>query len=346
MRHLVPQVLSMICVCGIAAPAIAFVAPPAQAPRTFVAPEDRNAAIRYLVAVAAISPEVSVKVRELDWKEIGDNVDPAKMPQAFTDLAKLPIDGVIRYVIEGSQMSRCNFEFNYEAGINTLIPQLGYMRQLSRIVRFDARLLQTQGKADDAADRLIALLRLSKHLMEDGWLINVLTAAAIDYSAFDEIGVLSRSPNLSAAKRADLLAALETRNTPDPLNFANAMQTERTSILPHLEAEAAKANGSKIIAEMLGDQPVAASVATLSNPELQAQVAKLSSMYDEFALAVSPQTSDEQAARIQADVAAGKFGVLGAAFMPGADTLRSSRKRYLASLANAIQAVKAPAPAK
>ena len=346
MRKFVPHVLCIAFSCGLAAPALGVFAPQSPLPRAFVAPENRNAAIRYLIAVAAVSPEVNVKIRELDWKEIGDNVDPAEMPAAFNDLAKQPIDGVIRYVTEGSPMSRCNFEFNYEAGVNTLIPQLGYMRQLARILRFDARLLQTQGKADEAADRLITLLQLSKHVMEDGWLINALTAAAIDALAFDEIKVVSRSPNLSTRQRAELLAALEARNTPDPLKFANALQTERASILPQLETEAAEPNGSKVIGDMLGDQPAAASVAALSGDDLRAQVAQLGSMYDEFALAISPQTSDEQAAKIQAKVAAGQFGVLGAAFMPGTDALRSSRARYLANLAAAIEAVKAPATSK
>ncbi len=291
-----------------------------------------------------MSPEVNSKIRLIEWKEIGDNVDPAKMPQAFNDLAKLPIDGVIQYTTEGSRMSRCNFENNYEAGVNTLIPQLGYLRQLARVLKFDARLLQTQGKADDAADRLLTMMRLASHVKQDGWFINVLMAAAIDKPAFDEIMVLSQSPKLSSAKRGELLAALQTRDIPDPLNFSVAIETERRSIIAGLERDAAKPDGPKIIAEMLGDEPGAAKIAAMSSEELRKQSAMLGPMYDQFTIALSPNTSDEQAAKIQDRVNAGEFGAMGAAFMPGVDGIRKNRDAYKANLAKAITALKA-APA-
>ncbi|MBS0192602.1 MAG: hypothetical protein U0573_08170 [Phycisphaerales bacterium] len=311
-----------------------------QAPVNFVPPQQRNAAIRYLIAVATISPEVNTKIRELDWHEIGDNIDPAKMPASFNELAKLPMNGAIQFATEGSKMDRCNFEINYEAGVNALLPQLGYMRQLGRVLRLNARLLESEGKAGDAAERLQTLLRLSEHVRQDGWLICVLVSFALDSIAFDEIRLLAAMPQLPAQKRAELLAMLEARNVADPLHFQAAIETEMRSIIPQIERDAARPDGPKVIAEIMGDQPGAAAIAALSSEELQKQVARLRPMYAEYLKAVSPESSDEQAAQIYARVTSGEYGSLGAAFMPDVKNLRGSRARYLSELAVAINALK------
>lgn len=332
--------LALVLSCGIANGVRAEAATSEPMPRNFVAPKNRNAAIRYLFAVAAISPDLNNTIGLVEWKEIGDNIDPAKMPQSFNDVAKLDYSVAIREVTDGSQMSRCNFENNYEAGVNTLIPQLGYLRQLARILRFDARLLQTQGKADEAADRLLTMLRLAAHVKQDGWFINMLVSAAIDQLAFHEIALLAKFPSLSAEKRAELLFALQTRDVPDPLNFQLAIETERRSVFAGVERDAAKPDGPKIIAEMLGDEPGASDIAAMSGEELRKQVAMLQPMYEQFEIALSPVTSDEQAAKIQERVNAGEFGVVAKAFMPGVEGIRRNRDMYKVELAKTIEALK------
>lgn len=313
-------------------------------PANFVRPEKRNAAIRYLVAVTLINPEAGEKLRSLDWNTFGDNVDPAKMPEAFKEVAKLDFAPVIARIEDGSRMSHCNFESNYEAGIMTNLPYLGHMRQLARILRFDARRQLTLGNADAAADRLITILRFSNHLKSDGWLINALVGVAVDGLAFAELPVVAAAPSLSAAKRAELETELRKNDIPDPLHFGMALKTERLSIAGALKRELETPGAPLRIAAQFGIDAGATKLAEMSDEQFRKDVENLDAMYDQFALAISPRTTEEEAAKIQQRVQSGEFGTLGAIMMPGVDALRGSERRYKAELQQAIATIQQSAP--
>jgi hypothetical protein len=308
-------------------------------PANFVPPEQRNAAIRYLLAVTVLTPEKYDKVRVLDWNQIGDNTDPDKMPDAFQEAARVDFGFVLNFVEDGSRMSRCNFESNYEAGIGTLLPQLGQMRQLARILRFDARKQLTLGNADGAADRLLTILRFGNHMKGDGWFISVLVGVAIDNLAFIEVPLVASSPALSIEKRQQLLAELRKNAIPDPLHYAGAVSTERLSIIHGLQKETQTPGAAKRIAAQLSEEPYSAKIAAMTDEQIQREVESLGAMYDQFALALLSQTSDEEAAKIQERIQSGELGTLAAIMMPGADGLRRSESRYKADLNRAIAVV-------
>ncbi|MBX3388891.1 MAG: hypothetical protein KF691_05500 [Phycisphaeraceae bacterium] len=312
-------------------------------PANYVAPAQRNAAIRYLIAVSYLTPEMGEELKAIDWEKLGTSIDPAKMTTEFNDAAKQNFDQVLQWTVDGTTMSKCNFESNYEAGVGTLLPQLAQMRQLARALRLDARINLKNGDADKAADRVMQMLRLGSHLQQDSWLISVLVGAAVQQPAFHEAVAVASSPNLSEAKRRELIAALQALDTPDPIHYQDAISVERRSIIAWLEKESAAPGAWQRIKPQLIEEGGPGSDLSLTDEEVRKQIGQLGSAYDAFAIAAKGTTSDADAAKFFERSQSGEWGTLSKMMMPGLEALRASERRYKEALAKAIAALQSPA---
>lgn len=311
-------------------------------PANYVAPAQRNAAIRYLIAVSYLTPEMSEKLKSVDWEKLGAARDAPQMTPEFNEAAKLNFAEVLQWTADGTTMSKCNFESNYEAGVGTLLPQLGQMRQLGRALRLDARINLKNGDADKAADRVMQMLRLGTHLQQDSWLISVLVGAAVQQPAFAEAAAVAASPNLSEAKRRELIAALKTLDTSDPIHFQDAISVERRSIIAWLEKESAAPGAWNRIKPQLIEEGGAGSDISLTDEEVRKQIGQLGSAYDAFAIAAKGPTSDADAAKFFERSQSGEWGTLSKIMMPGLQALRASERKYKEALAKAIAALESP----
>jgi len=311
-------------------------------PVNFVPPEQRNAAIRYLIAMIYLTPERSEKLKAVDFAKLGTNIEPSAMSLEFNEAAKLDNSGLLQWTIDGTGMSHCNFESNYEAGIGALLPQLGNMRQLAKALRLDARIQLTKGNADLAAKRVVAILHMGAHLKQDSWLIGALLGAAIDHTAFAETIAIAESPALTDAGRKELLSVLHALDTSDPLHYEQAIAVERGSIIPWLTKKAAAPDAwTQLKAELFEGE--SGPNITLSDEEVRVQIGQLGPAYDAFVVAVSSQTSDADAKKFDEKAHAGEWGTLAAIMMPAVENMRSSERKYRADLQKAIAALETPA---
>ncbi|MFO0860882.1 MAG: hypothetical protein U0570_10025 [Phycisphaerales bacterium] len=309
-------------------------------PHNFVAPAERNAAIRYLVAVTYLTPDMAEKLRAVDWEALGNTIDPAKLSPEFKAAAALDFSQIILWTADGTSMRRCNFESNYEAGIATLLPQLGQLRQLGRVLRVDARNQLAQGNADLAAERVAQMLALGSHVKQDGWLINVLVGTAVQQQAFEEAIAVAQSPKLGNDARARLLAAVESNQGPDPLHLQQAIVVERDSIVPWLEREAQAPGAWARLKPLLAEVGSDAEKLNLTDDEVRKQIQQLFPAYDAALVAVRSATSDEDARKYGLRVENGEWGTLAAMMLPATPKLRASEKRYREQMQRAIDALK------
>lgn len=308
-------------------------------PANFVPPEQRNAAIRYLIAMIHLTPERSEKLKAVDWSKLGTTIDPSKMTPEFNEASKLDNAGLLQWTIDGTTMSHCNFESNYEAGIGALLPQLGNMRQLARALRLDARINLIGGNADLGAQRVIEIVLLGSHLKQDSWLISALLGAAVDHAAFAEALAVAESSKLSDAKRNELVATLRALNTPDPIHFQKAIAVERGSIISWLKKESAAPGVWARLKPQIINEGDPGSDAILSDEDVRKQIGQLGEAYDAFAIAVSSRTSDEEAKKFYEHARSGKWGTLALIMMPGIESMRESERKYRVELQKAIAAL-------
>lgn len=298
-------------------------------------PADRNAALNYWSAIASISKEVSEAERKIDWGKIGREFDVAKLPQEFKDAAKLIAEsGWSRQeVLIGSTVAKCDFEVRYETGFGALLPHLGRLRTIIRVMRVEARDFLSQGKADEAAANVAAMFRVAEHATHDRILISSLVGAAISAAAREEAQTLLESKKLTPAGRTLISQTLERVLSNDPYMGKAAIESERDIFLGWTKSQFAK--GPKHRAMVIGltsdnqDQSPDAkaradAIAKMTDAEVAAQIAKAQSAYD-LALA---DWNDPEAPRklteISSRVSKGEFGLLAQVLFPSLSKARQS----------------------
>jgi hypothetical protein len=113
----------------------------------------------------------------------------------------------IERVIEATKLPRCDFGVRYEDGLNAMMPHLGQLRGLARVLRADATRLSAAGDAQGAARRIAAMLRLAAHITAGGRSqIELLVGCAVAQMGCD---LAASTPGLGqAAAKAEVQQAL------------------------------------------------------------------------------------------------------------------------------------------
>ena len=190
----------------LAAPALVTQAAAAPAILCQPAPQP-NAALRYWQAIHGVQTEDSQKLREA---YTGPN-------SALTDEVKELLSkhrSEVNILIKASKMERCDFEVDYDEGFNAILPHLSPLRNSARILALDAQRAMSEGKPDEAAERLAAIFSMARHVCSDKLLISSLVGIAIESLA--ETNLQSMNDRLTQEGRADVLAALDKYDTVDP----------------------------------------------------------------------------------------------------------------------------------
>lgn len=195
------------------------------------APSERNAALQYQALFYADLPkELTDAIDAVELDKVGLESDPAKQPDAFKTAAKMVSErqGAVRRFIAATQLDKCDFEIAYEQGFNAIIPHLGLMRKSARMLRVDARRLLLEGQPDAAAQRIVAIYGLARHLKGDNVLISSLVSIAVAGLANSESEVLIKSGRLTAVGRESLVQAATRMGEKDPFGVKAAVVGERT----------------------------------------------------------------------------------------------------------------------
>lgn len=164
----------------------------------------------------------------------GNAWDPA-MLAALAEL-QLTIDTIAR----GAALPGCDFGPDWSQGPAMLLPELTLLRRSTRLLDADARRLASLGRADDAADRIVAILRLADHAGQNTPLIGHLVAVAIASLGCASAEALAQTGQLSGPARDRLLAAVEAARTSPSFNARRALEWERQVSLGWLRAELAR----------------------------------------------------------------------------------------------------------
>mgnify|MGYP000116380519 CR=1 FL=1 len=150
-----------------------------------------NAAQTYLSVYDALGKPL------LDAVANGDAAD-AMLKQHAADIEK---------IVEASRSPSCDFGVDYSAGLETMLPHLGKLRPLARVLKADATRLLAAGDTDAAAKRVAALLRMAMQIAKPGrTMIELLVANAIALLATDI--VITNESLARAAWKTDIQQAI------------------------------------------------------------------------------------------------------------------------------------------
>lgn len=337
--------------CAALAPAWAVSSAPAtsEQPTNFVKPEDRNAAIRYWQYLSTIDKDASEKLRDIDWEKIGDSLDPADTPVWFRSgddsdlyfpLFKHTADGLV----EASKMPMCNFETAYEEGVFAIIPHLGPMRNGARLLRVAARAGMVEGKPEQAAEYVAAIVRMAHHASEEPILIGSLVGIAMTNAAMDETESLLRTGKLTPDARRIILKALKGLPTDDPMNARSAIAGERDIFLPWIDRVAGDGKTLHEVASMIAadDDSTLKAFLELIDRGPEAVRADLIRAREPYSLAIEAWNKPDAAERLEQirhRVTAGDFGALAQVLFPSFVKTAETDRKFQARLQAVVEAL-------
>lgn len=188
-----------------------------------------NAALVYWRVWAEAPADLSQKV-----DETFNGRDLAWSPQGDSSAALLESQAYIASIIEATTIESCDWGLEYAKGPQMHAPHFEKLRATSRVLVADCRRAWSEGRADDAVTRTIALFRMAKQTRQGELMMTSSLAQGFARMAADEVirmaapasGAGSTPTRLNDAQRTALLGELRPLVDGDPFKFADAMRNE------------------------------------------------------------------------------------------------------------------------
>ncbi|MBS0196467.1 MAG: hypothetical protein JSR77_06895 [Planctomycetes bacterium] len=299
-----------------------------------VAPQDRNAALKYWEASVSLSSEIATKLSELNYDQIGTTQEAVKDNAAYQAVAKITADYNPALWIEASHYKKCDFEVKYEAGVMALLSHLGKVRSGARLLRFDARRDLIEGRPEDAATEIAAIVRMGNHVSGDGFLISSLVAVAMGTMATDEARVLAESGKMTAAARDTIRAAIEEVDPKDPMRMRASIVGEQTVMLDWLGAHSSGADAGAKLSELLfalsgnpedpTEEVHRKMIASLDEKGLAREIEQSREAYAAMLEAWDASDPVEACAAMARRISKGEFGTLALVLCPAVSKVRQT----------------------
>lgn len=282
----------------------------------------------------------------LDTVKEAYSKDAAWKPDAALSKALEEAQGAIQKIVRASRLPEGDWGLEYSDGVGMLLPHLSKMRSTARVLLADARRLEAAGRRDDAAERIAACLRMTRHLRHDRTLISTLVSQAIGVAGVGELDVLAAG-GLSPSEKAEIRAAAASLGTNDPFGYEAALDAERRLYLEAVVKELTGPRGGEGTFARLGmveeDPESKAAVAVLermSPEQVSEEAARMRAMYDEIIRTLARPDADPQAAALLGKIEQGQAGLLAKVMMPNVRKIRESYAKGRAELARAADLVK------
>jgi hypothetical protein len=327
MRRTKQLVASLVCViAGVAAPSPATQpATPPDAPKmpaiarqfadTNTHPpllQGQNAAHAYLAAWDSIATEQHAVLHA----RAGTNEDqPAMLAQQQAYIEKL---------INAATMEQCDWGLDYKSGWELVVPHLSLVRGSSRALMADAsRLMALPAEGESRAAneqqairRIRAMLRMSEHVRNDGFIVSSLVGCSMNGQACKWIDERLQSGALSTDSAQQLLGAMRAMNTDDLFGAHASIMAEWEMFdlwfKDKFQGEHAAKELAAFIPVPTGDvpQPIDHAIREMNQTQLDAAVARFKDFYTDSAAAWSQPNGHDELQRLAAAAVNGEYGLL------------------------------------
>lgn len=225
-RVLVSGVAAVAMAAGLALPASAQIDPSVQPSldEPVVWPTPTNAAPIYWRAFFTFQTNEDLK--GTDWSAMLDDDDAGGYALTEEELSKLEqAQGVIAIAMRASKVEACTWEIDYDQGVAALLPHLGPMRNLARLLAADLRRCVVEGDVEGAVARLESIHGFARHCRGDGVLISSLVSCAISRLAMSHTSQMLARVELTPDQQSRLVAALDAYGD-DPFGVRRAVGNE------------------------------------------------------------------------------------------------------------------------
>lgn len=161
-------------------------------------------------------------------------------------------DETIESLLAASQMGNADWQVAYDEGPFAKLPHLGKMRTATKILAADALRCAQDAEPEQAAERVVALYRMSGQITKDRLLISSLVGMAIENLANDLTTQLIEDEQLGSEGAQRVLNAIQERGLEDRFSMRDAIVGEWRMISEFLVSQLPKEQPGVWLIEGLG----------------------------------------------------------------------------------------------
>ncbi|MCC5786307.1 MAG: hypothetical protein JJU33_06370 [Phycisphaerales bacterium] len=207
--HMAPLALTALCTIAVHQhPAAATPVPDAKAEAQRLTDRPINAALLYHRLWTLHDSRIAL-FNEATAREELDFENPEWVPdEALSEILK-NLQPYIRDLLVVAEQPEADWGIEYSKGVEALLPHLGQLRRVELALRADARRLAAAGEDEAAADRIVALHRLSTQSRRNGILISALVNNSMGMRASMDTRILAVVYEIGPDARAKLLRAID-----------------------------------------------------------------------------------------------------------------------------------------
>lgn len=263
------------------------------------------------------------------WQLLGtlysDNskLGPGWAPSPELTIALTRMESVIEQTLRGSRIERADWGIEWSDAQMALLPHLGKLRQACRALELAARAsLASNDEAERAVgvERLAALIRVSRHTLDDRVRISSLVSGAIVSRVGEVVSALADQKVLRQQDAPILRDALHGFDVNDPFGLLQTIRTEAwvcTSTVTTQGPDAGKEAVRRLRESMgvnwqgEGYEDAIRLIEVMDEETLRADVARQAAYFDEaeFILRAGGPDRLEKMRALDARVLRGEFGL-------------------------------------
>ena len=288
---------------------------------------NNNAALTYWRVWDALDPDLVAAATKV---ELDETYQPGR-PVADA-LLKLQPD--IRALMAAANNPHCDWQIDYDAGFDALLPQLGKLRMTARLFREDSRRLAAAGDTDEAVQRVVAAFNLADQTTGDRIIISSLVGMAIANLGTIETDALIAAGDLTIDRRDQILAAMAVFDDQDPLGLTDAIAKERDMMVTWVKREFTGEGARDITTLLGGDAPddLLADLADLAEENLIKAVDDAATAYDDMLAVWFDPDANEKLVDISLAVQNDEYGPIAKVIVPALTKLREASTRTINAL--------------
>ena len=195
------------------------------APAAAQLPDSRNAATWYEKSFERLE---AIEITEQEWEALDAfRHDPDGAPPETVREVIARVQTVLSAVRRGVRQGYSDFGLDYSQGFDLMLPHLGRLRTIGKLMTVEAGLHLRDGNAAAAADGIASLYRMGEHVSDDAIIISSLVGQSIFWNADGVAQYGLDRGTFGPAEATELRKALEGLEGRDPFEIVDAIDNER-----------------------------------------------------------------------------------------------------------------------
>jgi len=280
--------------------------------------DTNNAAYWYqraLNRLQTLTPDQQEMLYSFDANDQGRGASP-EVQSLINDLSP-----VIEMARRGAAQEFSDFGLDRSKGFGMLMPHLGEMRNLSRLLNADARLRLERGDSSGAAQSLATMLRMSDHLCDDRTAISSLVGQAISGYADTVLQRGIDEGKFNAGDAMTLLKASSRFSPTDPFRYTEVMAGEQELMITSIEDAIANSDGGDGVGDIaaIAGSELPLEFMTMDKEALRIDVSRLDLFMDRAVEAFMIEDRERgqfELEQLEKEIERGDHGLFAQLFVP------------------------------